>query len=92
MREFLIHHVDTETCCSLFRISHRFSALNLKRSCMNYIMKNFESVSSFGGFEELSSEPQLLLEVTRESMNRATNSRRDQHHERPHSSGRASVK
>ena len=77
----LIHNVDTENCCSLFRCGHRFSALNLKRFCMNFIIKNFESVSASGGFEELSSEPQLLLEVTRESMNRATRSQRSQQHE-----------
>lgn len=68
----LTHNVDCENVCSLFRCGHRFSALNLKRYCMNFIIKNFEMVSASRGLEELSSEPQLLLEVTRESMTRAS--------------------
>ena len=67
----LIHHVDAENCCMLFRCSHRYSAMNLKRFTMNFIIDHFEQVSVSSGFEELSNEPQLLLEVTRESMNRA---------------------
>ena len=44
-----IHNVDTENCCSLFRCGHRFSALNLKRFCMNFIIKNFENKNNGGG-------------------------------------------
>ena len=67
----LIQNVDAENCCMLFRCGHRFSAMHLKGYTMNYIIDHFEHVTLTGGFEELSNEPQLLLEVTRESMNRA---------------------
>jgi N-acetylneuraminic acid mutarotase len=67
----LIHNVDSDNCCMLFRCSHRFQAHHLKKFAMDYIINHFENVSTSGGFEELSNEPQLLLEVTRESMSRA---------------------
>jgi hypothetical protein len=43
----------------------------VKKHCMNFILKNFEEVSTTKGFEDLSTQPQLLLEVTRESMSRS---------------------
>ncbi len=46
-------------------------AFEMKKYCLNYIIKNFEKVSVTRGFEDMSCEPQLLLEVTRESMKRA---------------------
>ena len=42
----------------------------VKKHCLNYILKNFERVSVTKGFEDLSKQPQLILEVTRESMSR----------------------
>ena len=52
--------------------SCRYEGHEVKKHCLNYILKNFEAVSVTKGFEDLSKEPQLLLEVTRESMSRST--------------------
>lgn len=66
--------VDAENCASLFRAAHRYGAQDLKKYCMNYMLLNFEHVSASSSFEDLSAEPALLLEVTRESMKRSQTS------------------
>ena len=52
-------------------VSPRYEGHEVKKHCMNFILKNFEEVSTTKGFEDLSTQPQLLLEVTRESMSRS---------------------
>jgi N-acetylneuraminic acid mutarotase len=64
----LVHNVDAENVCTLFVVAHRSSAAALKKRCLNYILKNFAAVSTGTAFDELSKEPQLLLEVTKASL------------------------
>merc|ERR1719263_1384718 len=66
----LVHNVDDENVCMLFCIAHKYSASELKRYSLNYILKNYEKVSVTAGFSGFTAEPELLLEVTRESMAR----------------------
>ena len=61
----LIHDVEIENCCHLLKIADRHLAHNLKKHCMSYLLKHFEAVAKTSSFEELSSVPSLLLEVTR---------------------------
>lgn len=68
----LVHHVDVDNVCGLLSCAHRYTAPDLKKICLNFIIKHFHSVQASSGFEALSQEPQLLLEVTRESMARAS--------------------
>eukprot|EP00392_Amoebophrya_sp_AT5.2_P017105 g17421.t1 len=61
----LIHDVEIDNCCHLLKIADRHMAHNLKKHCMSYLLKHFEAVAKTSTFEELSSVPSLLLEVTR---------------------------
>eukprot|EP00941_MAST-03F_sp_MAST-3F-sp1_P005567 g5567.t1 len=64
----LVHHIDAENVCTLFVVAHRSSAVTLKKSCLEYILGNWDPVSCSANFDELSKEPQLLLEVTKASL------------------------
>merc|ERR1719203_982298 len=61
----LVHSVEVENACTLLRHADRFMAAELKRYCLAYIMKNFDQVAYTQNFDELGSQPALLLEVTR---------------------------
>jgi len=61
----LIHSVDNDNVVALLIDGHRYSALELKKFCMNYIIKNFKDVEATKGFENLESVPSLLMEVTK---------------------------
>ena len=67
----LVHHIDSENVCQLLSTAHRYSARDLKKVCLTYIIKNFAEVSETRGYADLVQEPQLLLEVTKETMARA---------------------
>ena len=57
--------MDNENVVALLIDSHRFSALELKKFCMIYMIKNFGDVQITKGFEALESVPSLLMEVTK---------------------------
>jgi len=64
-------------CCFLFLGTHvdgncGFQAADLKKYCLDFIFKNFETVTRTKAFDALSAEPTLLLEVTRESISRSS--------------------
>lgn len=61
----LIHNVDNDNVCSLLIDANKYSALELKKFCQTYLMKNFSEVSNTKAFEELEYYPSLLMEVTK---------------------------
>ena len=62
----LIHNVDTDNLCALLIDAHRFSATELKKYCMGYLLKNFNDVNKTKGFEALEKFPNLLMEVLKQ--------------------------
>lgn len=61
----LIHNVDNENVVPLLIDSHSYSAIELKKFCMNYVIKNFADVQNTKSFEGLEAVPSLLMEVTK---------------------------
>ncbi|EER02130.1 conserved hypothetical protein [Perkinsus marinus ATCC 50983] len=61
----LIHMVDVDNVCTLLKISDQHQAVDLKRHCMSFVLKNFDQVTALPSFDQLSSVPSLLLEVTK---------------------------
>lgn len=61
----LIHNVDNDNVVALLIDGHSYSALELKKFCMNYMIKNFSEVQSTKGFEALENVPSLLMEITK---------------------------
>lgn len=66
----LMNSVNDENICTILRAAQHYQVISLKQKCMNYILTNFETVVETKGFDSLSADPHLLLEVTRSSMNR----------------------
>jgi len=61
----LVHSVEIDNVCALLRHADQYMAHELKRYCLSFILKNFDQVAYTAAFDELSSMPSLLLEVTR---------------------------
>ena len=61
----LINNVDNDNVCSLLIDASKFSALELKKCCQSYLIKNFQEVSETKAFEELEYHPAILMEVTK---------------------------
>jgi len=61
----LVHSVEIDNVCSLLTHADRYMAQELKRYCLSFILKNFEQVAYTQSFDDLSTVPSLLLEVTR---------------------------
>ncbi|CAK0875638.1 unnamed protein product [Prorocentrum cordatum] len=68
----LVHSVEIENVCALLRHADQYMAEALKRYCLQFILKNFDQVAYSKGFDELSSNPALLLEVTRAAATKNT--------------------
>ena len=62
----LIRGVDISNVCSLYRTAHLHEASELRRYCMEFILKHSSEVD----LDTLSTEPMLLLEITKELMSR----------------------
>ena len=60
----LVHAIDATSVCGLLSAAHKAGAPSLKKSCVEFILKNFEEVD-LGGLE---GSPQLLVEITRMSL------------------------
>lgn len=60
----LVNGMDADNVCALLITAHRSAARELKRQCIEYIMKHNAEVS----LEPLSVEPTVLMEVARESL------------------------
>jgi hypothetical protein len=65
--KILINSIEIENVCHLLRISDRYGARELKKSCLTFILKSFDQVVTTQAFEELSAVPALLMEVTKAS-------------------------
>lgn len=61
----MVHSVEVDNACTLLRHADQYMAKELKRYCLAFILKNFDQVAYTQSFNELSSNPMLLLEVTR---------------------------
>ena len=64
----LIRSIKLDNACLLLRMSEQSGAHLLKRYCMQYILSNFEKIVETKAFDDLKSDPQLLLEITKASM------------------------
>jgi len=62
----LTHSVDTGNVCALLVTAHRYCAGDLKRFCVEFILKHHEAISLL----ELATEPALLIEITKEVLAR----------------------
>eukprot|EP00026_Physarum_polycephalum_P011486 Phypoly_transcript_11716.p1 GENE.Phypoly_transcript_11716~~Phypoly_transcript_11716.p1 ORF type:complete len:320 (+),score=26.23 Phypoly_transcript_11716:81-1040(+) len=57
--------VNTENACSMLAYAHNHNANDLKQFCMNFVMKHFDAISPTKGYQDLKTEPDLLLEISR---------------------------
>lgn len=62
----LMHSVDATNVCTVLLTAHRYSATDLKRHCLDFVLKHHDVVP----LHELASEPTLLLEITKEVLAR----------------------
>ncbi|OQR81604.1 hypothetical protein THRCLA_11580 [Thraustotheca clavata] len=65
---YLMHTLDVESVCPVLIAATHYQAMALKASCMAFVQSHFHDVVATKGFEELGEYPNLLLEVTRNSM------------------------
>ena len=70
----LMHNVDNDNVVALLIDSNKYSSMELKKFCQNYLIKNFSDVSQSKSFEELEYHPSLLMEVLQIVGNRLPNS------------------
>ena len=66
----LIHSVDNENVAEFLMDAHWYSAHDLKKFCMDYIIKNFNDVK---GLDALENVPSLLLEITKSIASKQSN-------------------
>ena len=66
----LARMVSVETVARIIQAADRWDAprSQLKQLCMDFILANYEQVVTHSVFEELSSSPHLLLEITRSAV------------------------
>jgi N-acetylneuraminic acid mutarotase len=63
--KILINSVEIDNVCHLLKIADQYGAADLKKHCLNFILKSFDQVVATESFEQLSSVPHLLMEVTK---------------------------
>lgn len=64
----LVRSLAVGNVCRLLRCSNKYNCTSLKRYALDFVLGNFDEVITTPGFEELSQDPQLLLEITKASM------------------------
>lgn len=69
----LMHNVDNDNVCALLIDANKYSSSELKKFCINYLIKNFSEVQSTRGFEDFELYPSLLMEVTKLAFASANN-------------------
>ena len=69
----LMHNVDNDNVCALLIDANKYSSTELKKFCINYLIKNFAEVQNTRGFEDFEMYPTLLMEVTRLAFSGANN-------------------
>lgn len=57
--------VNSDNVCEILIYAHNHNANDLKQYCLNYCLKNFETVSTTQGYEELKTDPDILLEISK---------------------------
>lgn len=65
--KLLVNSIELDNVCHLLKVSDRYGASELKKSCLSFILKSFDQVVTTQAFEELSAVPALLMEVTKAS-------------------------
>jgi hypothetical protein len=63
--KILINKIDLLNCIFILKIGDKFNSQELKKSALNFIIKHFDQVVAMENFDELSSVPLLLMEVTK---------------------------
>ena len=69
----LMHNVDNDNVCALLIDANKYSSTELKKFCINYLIKNFSEVQNTRGFEDFELYPSLLMEVTKLAFSSANN-------------------
>lgn len=69
----LMHNVDNDNVCALLIDANKYSSTELKKFCINYLIKNFSEVQNTRGFEDFELYPSLLMEVTKLAFSTANN-------------------
>ena len=62
----LVHAADVSNVCSLYLAARKYGSTSLEHFCLEYVLKHHAAVS----LDELTCEPLLLLEITRELLRR----------------------
>jgi len=61
----LMQNVDNDNVIQFLIDSNKYQAAELKKFCINFLIKNFQEISTSPSFEELEYYPSLLMEVTK---------------------------
>lgn len=64
-------YISLETVCDLVVIAQKHNANELKKSCIDYLMKNISKIYGTKEYEKLEKFPALLVEVTRRVLDNA---------------------
>lgn len=67
----LVKYISLETVCDLVVIAQKHNANELKKSCIDYLMKNISKIYGTKEYEKLEKFPALLVEVTRRVLDNA---------------------
>ena len=67
----LVNSIEMNNACYLLKIADKFNAKELKKNALNFIIKSFDQIVSTDSFEDLSTVPLLLMEVTKAAANSA---------------------
>lgn len=69
--ELVLHeNVEVETVAQIFAIADRFDAKQLRAASLEFILKNYQTIMTTEGFQQLDRE--LIMEVMKEACRRAT--------------------
>lgn len=69
--ELVLHeNIEIETASQIFSIADRFDAKQLRAASLEFLLKNYQTIMTTQGFQEL--ERELIVEVMKEACRRAT--------------------
>ena len=61
----LTNAADIQNICDLVLIADKFNAHTLRKFCLSFILDNFNTIANQPSFERLSTDPSLLIEITK---------------------------
>jgi len=67
----LMHNVENDNVCALLIEANKYSSAELKKFCIQFLIKNFQEIQATKSFEELEYYPSLLMEVTKQVFSNA---------------------